>query len=330
MTSFEHAERRVLAALWIDHHGPQRALDPDNLRVDYGIDLTPQTLNAIGARLKARGIAAVIGDNTSVGMILKPIGFPEAQAAALSLIGGSTIMVNFAQKEVIGDGEFGDDFPGSSGWKYMTAKSSPSQRRHIKPHSPVSLTAVESKLLTTTYAITNGDTRQTIEARAVMKRFNFGDQTSGWVIDATKELRSLGLLAITPRDGADEDQLLQLTQVGVERALAALESATSAAMIIALDHNDPEYQIIAAEMVEIEAKIVSDNRLENKETEIARIRLVRALWDQASIRVEDLKIGVLLAVDDLCERTSSAYYNSALLLLASAITNFARTKLGIG
>ena len=57
-----------------------------------------------------------------------------------------------------------------------------------------------------------------MEARALTDRLDFGNQPSGWIIEAVRNLGALGYLAPYRRDGGDEDQFVQITPAGSRKA----------------------------------------------------------------------------------------------------------------
>lgn len=237
--NFEHEGRRLLVALWIDSHGPNRLLDGDQLALEYGIRLPSEWLNAHAAELKSKGWATVFSSYDGVSLRLRPEGFRHGLAAGLELTKGSQLEVQFGQREIFHDGTTPPDMPGGPGWKYL----------------------------------------------------EFGQD-------------------VPPSD----------VVIGSPALAEPLRS-------LSLDQEDPEYLQVEAAFQTIINSVEGDNELIERERALARLRNAASLWDSASIRVIELKVGVIMAIDDVCEWASSAYYAGALAGLRQLVKSFAKEKL---
>jgi hypothetical protein len=234
--NFEREERRLLAALWIDHHGRDRLIDGDELAKSYGVFPPRQWLDSFAAEFNSNGWVTVFHPlANNIALSLKPEGYRHGLAAALELTGGSSLMVNFAQKELIGDGTIPNDMPGGPGWKYLI------------------------------YA--------------------------------------------------------------AEKA-GALPTAGPMTKVV-LDHRDSAHAEIESALDETIRFIEGDNGLVGREDALAHLRSAANLWSGSSIRIIQFRVGVFMAIDDVCEIARETYYTGALFTLRSLAKNFAKEKLHI-
>lgn len=134
--TYDEAEKRLLTALWIDHHGPNRLIGRDKLASEYSIILQQAWLESFAATFDANGWVTIHRSLNDTALTLKAGGYRAGMEAALALTGGTSIMVSFDQKEIAGDGDFSSDFPGGPGWKYFSYDGSaivpPSPRQTLR------------------------------------------------------------------------------------------------------------------------------------------------------------------------------------------------------
>lgn len=73
-------------------------------------------------------------------------------------------------------------------------------------------------LLMAAAKVAEEDTDRRLQARAITDRYDFSQQPSGWIFDATRNLGSLGLIVPYNQDGTEDDQFVQLTAAGLRKA----------------------------------------------------------------------------------------------------------------
>lgn len=105
---------------------------------------------------------------------------------------------------VAADGDYGD-FLAAGNLKAATKAS-------------LDLPVMHKLFLLAAARVAEEDTDRRMEARAVTKRFDFGQDSADWLFEVTENLGSLGLLAPYQRDGGGEDQFVHLTAAGVRKA----------------------------------------------------------------------------------------------------------------
>lgn len=77
---------------------------------------------------------------------------------------------------------------------------------------------IQKLFLLAAATVAEEDTDRRMEARAVTDRYDFGQATSDWIFEATRNLGALGFLAPYTRDGRAEDQFVHLTSAGIRKA----------------------------------------------------------------------------------------------------------------
>lgn len=77
---------------------------------------------------------------------------------------------------------------------------------------------IQKLFLLAAATVAEEDTDRRMEARAVTDRYDFGQATSDWIFEATRNLGALGFLAPYTRDGRAEDQFVHLTPAGIRKA----------------------------------------------------------------------------------------------------------------
>jgi len=236
---FDREELRLLAALWIDHHGRDRLLSAGDLTVDYGVRLPDRWLESMAVTLEGKGWATVYRSLSDVALGLRPEGYRAGMKAALELTGGSAIEVQFDQREILGDGAVPADMPGGPGWKYF-----------------------------------------------------------------------------------DYDTPSETPAVVVAPGSRAME-------MVALDHADPGHAKIRQVLTEVIDLVDGDNELHDGKAAALRLRNAASLWSGTNIRVIELRVGILMAIDDVCEKVVGAYYAGAVAALALLVRSFAKDKLHI-
>lgn len=71
--------------------------------------------------------------------------------------------------------------------------------------------------------VSEEDTDRRMEARAVIDRYDFGEDSLDWIFETVRNLGALGFLSPYQRDGDAADQFVHLTAAGVRKARALAE-----------------------------------------------------------------------------------------------------------
>lgn len=229
------------------------------------------------------------------------------------------------------------------------------------------LTSTLNTFLVAALIVSDGEEDRRMTVKALTDRVDFGQQQSGWAIDATRELGSLGYLVPYSREGGDEDQFVQITSSGKRKAmrligeglklrwlstwdngatfsdgskwvteapasdfLQTMEIAPdgrSMDEMIHLDHSAQGYAEVAEGIEEAIQRVSGDNEIEDREGVLAGLRYAQTLWARTSMKRVELTAGVLLTIDYACEKARQGYSAVFLTSLAALVRKFAKDKL---
>lgn len=125
MNRLELTEHRILVALFIDSHRPERRyMTRDNVHTDYHTDVEMRLFNSIVTDLRKRSIAKATPQGGTYAVRLHSDGYKEALATILRSLDADTFDVDWQTKRIITDTE-GDDLsaliPCPNGWMVMQA-----------------------------------------------------------------------------------------------------------------------------------------------------------------------------------------------------------------
>jgi hypothetical protein len=100
--------------------------------------------------------------------------------------------------------------------------------------------------------------------------------------------------------------------------------------IVPLNHNEPEYLQIDEQLTKLTLAVDGDNELgpEDKSRISIGLNAAKALWQGLEIKAVQLKIGVLMAVEDVKPTATNKFYEILVDGLIELIKAFAR-RLGI-
>ncbi len=108
-------------------------------------------------------------------------------------------------------------------------------------------------------------------------------------------------------------------------------SAPAAGRIVSFNHNSPEASSIEERLTEVMEDVRGVNSSDIDEQERARVydglQSAQLIWKSSSLRLIQLRVGVLLAVEDAVQLLSKTSRHVAAALLVDAIKAFCKTHL---
>jgi hypothetical protein len=120
-TALDRLERRVLAALLIDHHRPSpRLIDRNDLAADYFIVAPGPSLDAILNDFGSRGVVELSADKDGTSAILRPDAVRGALTAVMADLRASQLEIDWPRERVLSDGVCPPDFPLPKGWLFLS------------------------------------------------------------------------------------------------------------------------------------------------------------------------------------------------------------------
>jgi hypothetical protein len=134
----------------------------------------------------------------------------------------------------------------------------------------------------------------------------------GWLLRALESLTGKGFVSGTPNLRYEDMSIGRITSAGmqyVEDHLLRSEETNSAAIVPAanrlvnLDHNRPEYLEVKAGLAQLKDEVGGLNDLESNERNrlITGLNAAELLWEATQLKVIQIKIGIILAVEDAKE-----------------------------
>lgn len=106
--------------------------------------------------------------------------------------------------------------------------------------------------------------------------------------------------------------------------------APAANRIVPLSHNEPEYLQIAEQLTDLATAVNGDNELvpEEKSRLYGSLNGAKALWGGLEVKAIQLKIGVLMAVEEVKPAAKNKFYEVLVDALIASVKAFAR-RVGI-
>ncbi len=157
--------------------------------------------------------------------------------------------------------------------------------------------------------------------------------TGLWSPQAMEELTAEGLIEARSGGAGNAYSIFgRLTQKGIQSVNSAIVVSASD-RIVSLDHNQKEYLQIAYGLKSIRecvrgANLPTIDPLE-RERIINSLDSASKLWETTQLKIIQIKVGVLMAVDDASKALASTAQAVAAALLVDVIKAFVKNHLGI-
>jgi hypothetical protein len=131
---------------------------------------------------------------------------------------------------------------------------------------------------------------------------------SGWLVRALESATSKGFVSGTPNLRHEEMSFGRITSIGmqfVEDNLLREDRPDIAVVpasdrLVSLDHNRPEYQQVKSGLAELKTEVAGLNDIQADERDrlITSLSAAQSLWEAAQLKVIQIKVGIILAVED--------------------------------
>jgi len=126
--------------------------------------------------------------------------------------------------------------------------------------------------------------------------------------------------------GKEGFELVEAHQQSLE---AAAEAAPASDRVVRFNHNAPDAQQIAEQLAEVRESVRGANGPDIDEQERGRVfealTIAEEIWKSSNFKLIQLKVGVLLAVEDAAALLAKTAKNVAAALLVDAIKSFVKT-----
>lgn len=175
----------------------------------------------------------------------------------------------------------------------------------------------------------------------------------GYLATAQRELKAKGFLRGPDPIGGDETALGMLTGEGlryvesiykddlpegpsgwselrtilVDRVEAEVVPASD--RLVSLDHNAPNYLQVAAGLDELREAVRSVNDLPERDRILASLSGAQALWQALELKVIQIKIGIVMAIEDAGKALAATAKAVATALFIDAIKSLVKSKTGL-
>lgn len=219
----------------------------------------------------------------------------------------------------------------------------------------------EDELLVAAYLVADDGGRDNFRLREIFDKFEIG-RKPGWVRRALQSFIDSGYSADWRHLGGDElDQSIALTPSGFKRgeelshyvkpgdnaaSTIAVQAgdrvvlaedppknsfAPAADRIVKFDHNLPDFGEIQNGLSQTQEDVRASNGIEPDERDrvLRSLDAASVLWNAAEIKLIQLKIGVLMAVEDAAKALVATTKAVAAALLVDAIKAFVKTHAGV-
>jgi hypothetical protein len=214
-------------------------------------------------------------------------------------------------------------------------------------------TAFVRELLVASYLIAERDGDDMIQVGDVIDTYGL-EHRKGWIFKALEDLISQGLSGDARTIGDEIDQRVWLTGAGYRRAEELLpyvplnerspepkEAALSptapavpaSGRLVSLNHNEPDYVEIANGLAALQESVRGANDFDISADERDQVLLelssAQSLWKAVSLKIIQVKVGVLMAVEDAAHLLKNTAKAVAAALLVDAIKSFIKVHTGI-
>lgn len=216
----------------------------------------------------------------------------------------------------------------------------------------------EDELLVAAYLFADESGADNFRLREITEKFEIG-RKPGWVrralqsfIDSgySSDWRHLGgdeldqTIALTPRGfkrGEELSHYVNLAdsglsidtddQVGLSNASSENDVAPASDRIVKFDHNLPDFSEIQNGLSQTHEDVRASNDIEPDERDriLQSLDAASSLWKAAELKIVQIKIGVLMAVEDAAKALATTTKAVAAALLVDAIKSFVKTHAGV-
>ena len=209
-----------------------------------------------------------------------------------------------------------------------------------------SYTVFEKRLLAAAYFVSNRTDNYAVTISEIREHFNF-EIPDRFARIALADIYARELSTGYLTEESLENHTIALTAAGIKEAEAIISgnesdisefdiadhSVPAADRLVTLDHNSPEYQEISRELNNLKDAL----RLTNDAGESGdeRDRLVDSLdaaiqlWSSSQLKILQIKVGVIMAVEDVGAALQKAGKAVGWSLIVELIKGYVKNKVGI-
>ena len=209
-----------------------------------------------------------------------------------------------------------------------------------------SYTVFEKRLLAAAYFVSNRTDKYAVTISEIREHFNF-EIPDRFARIALADIYARELSTGYLTEESLENHTIALTAAGIKEAEAIISgnesdisefdiadhSVPAADRLVTLDHNSPEYQEISRELNNLKDAL----RLTNDAGESGgeRDRLVDSLdaaiqlWSSSQLKILQIKVGVIMAVEDVGAALQKAGKAVGWSLIVELIKGYVKNKVGI-
>jgi hypothetical protein len=99
--------------------------------------------------------------------------------------------------------------------------------------------------------------------------------------------------------------------------------------LVPLNHNSPEYQVVKAGIDELREAARSVNDLPDQDRILTSLAAAQTLWSSMELKVLQIKVGVMMAIEDAGMALASTAKTVATALMIDAVKSLVKSKTGI-
>ena len=231
----------------------------------------------------------------------------------------------------------------------------------------MSYTEFAKKMILALYLESDGDTSLEVKFNSLCQKYAISVDKPFWIENLKNEWLQQGLVSF-PEDGSGRRETAVITISGVrnaeatDRSLLSIPSSqigpndvvlhpvpasTSARIeerledeiipasnrVVRLDHNNPEFAAIANGLAEVREAVreINDSDVDPEERErlLASFDAAQTYWQAVQIKVIQLKVGVLMAVEDAVRILGGTAKAVTAALLVDSIKTFVKNHTGV-
>lgn len=195
----------------------------------------------------------------------------------------------------------------------------------------------EARLLVGAYLLSEETGDEDVSVGDIFSRFDLFAKPN-WTMRALIGFVDQGLAVDGLTHDDEMNQSIWLKAAGIreaERLIAAglvLEAEAPAAdRIVKFDHNLPEYLKVVEGISELRESVRADNEIDPDERDrlTASLEAAAGLWQASQIKIIQLKIGVVMAVQDAAKALEKTARAVAASLLVDMVKSFIKARTGV-